>query len=338
MERNEYIDYLKGLLIFLVVYGHSIQFILYNGQKIFFNDPIFKLIYIFHMPLFMMVSGYVSYYSISKRSLSKILYKRFNQLIIPIITWAIITNIIELNNYEQDWTLWHSVLFFLKSVVIKTIYSFWFLWCVFGSVVFLLFLKKINKENHLFCILAICVSLLFIMPERAPLYYFKFIFPFFCIGYYFSMKGIQKPLTKNSTVNLLVVVLAVVCFFLWKTETYLYVSGMKLTKENLIIIPFRYFSGIVFSFGFIYVTFLLYNWHPSKMISRIGQNSLAIYILQTFFFELYSKIEIFHWKHYQTTSIILVPFGAIFLCIIFHGLSNLINKQPTLSRLLIGKV
>ena len=54
-QRNSYLDIMKGISIFLVLLGHSIQYgskISYVGSRLFFNDPVFKLIYSFHMPLF----------------------------------------------------------------------------------------------------------------------------------------------------------------------------------------------------------------------------------------------------------------------------------------------
>ena len=69
--RNAYIDYLRGLLVLLVAYGHTIQYIAYRNKTAeFFDDPIFKLICIFHMPLFMVASGFVSFYSIERNAAS----------------------------------------------------------------------------------------------------------------------------------------------------------------------------------------------------------------------------------------------------------------------------
>jgi len=50
-------DNLKGFLILLVVFGHVIQFSIPDYK----NLHIFNYIYSFHMPLFMAISGYVSY-------------------------------------------------------------------------------------------------------------------------------------------------------------------------------------------------------------------------------------------------------------------------------------
>ena len=59
--RNQCVDGLKGFAILLVVLGHCVQYGLgevnFNNEN-YFEYPIFKFIYSFHMPLFMLVSGY----------------------------------------------------------------------------------------------------------------------------------------------------------------------------------------------------------------------------------------------------------------------------------------
>ena len=55
-ERISTLDAIRGLAIFLVVLGHSVQFNVPDP----FNNPVFKIIYSFHMPLFISVSGYLA--------------------------------------------------------------------------------------------------------------------------------------------------------------------------------------------------------------------------------------------------------------------------------------
>ena len=56
LQRSLYIDNLKSLLIFLVVYGHFISIMQENTCC----GIIYNCIYSFHMPLFVFVSGYLS--------------------------------------------------------------------------------------------------------------------------------------------------------------------------------------------------------------------------------------------------------------------------------------
>ena len=56
------IDAIKAFAIFCVVLGHCIQYgsgIFYLKDEIYFENWLFKIIYSFHMPLFMLISGYL---------------------------------------------------------------------------------------------------------------------------------------------------------------------------------------------------------------------------------------------------------------------------------------
>jgi fucose 4-O-acetylase-like acetyltransferase len=57
-KRNVLLDYFKGIAIFLVVWGHCLQYAA-NASYDFFSNEVFIVIYSFHMPLFMFISGYL---------------------------------------------------------------------------------------------------------------------------------------------------------------------------------------------------------------------------------------------------------------------------------------
>lgn len=57
-NRNVLYDKIRGIAILLVVLGHSVQNA--YGEKCF-NVSLFNIIYSFHMPLFMFISGFVTY-------------------------------------------------------------------------------------------------------------------------------------------------------------------------------------------------------------------------------------------------------------------------------------
>ena len=65
-RRDYFIDFAKGISILLVLWGHCIQY-MSAGTVDFFEDNAFKVIYSFHMPLFMLLSGYVSYWGRNKK-------------------------------------------------------------------------------------------------------------------------------------------------------------------------------------------------------------------------------------------------------------------------------
>ena len=84
--RNLYLDSLKGFAIGLVVIGHVLQAFVQDWQ----NYPILKLIYMFHMPLFITISGYFFSLSVQKYTLITYIKKIFHRLLLPSICWGVI--------------------------------------------------------------------------------------------------------------------------------------------------------------------------------------------------------------------------------------------------------
>ena len=70
----EEINRLKGIAILLVLLGHSIIFMPINLMEITWCSILYKYIYIFHMPLFFIISGFLYNY---KGDYKKYIYLRF---------------------------------------------------------------------------------------------------------------------------------------------------------------------------------------------------------------------------------------------------------------------
>lgn len=77
--RIKAFDVLKLFAIFLVLWGHCIQYFT-SGNPI--DKPVYVYIYSFHMPLFMMISGYFASSSISL-PIKELLKKKTIQLLLP---------------------------------------------------------------------------------------------------------------------------------------------------------------------------------------------------------------------------------------------------------------
>lgn len=64
--RNKYLDVVKYVLIFLVVWGHVIQQTSHLPPYPEQIDPLVRFIWTTHMPLFMGLCGYFFYKSLAK--------------------------------------------------------------------------------------------------------------------------------------------------------------------------------------------------------------------------------------------------------------------------------
>ena len=90
--RVDWVDIAKGIGILLVVYGHAM-------------GPGMKYVYLFHLPLFMMLSGYV--YN-PDQSFGTWLWKKFTSIYIPFAGWNFIVIMIRIA-YAIDQGVWENV-------------------------------------------------------------------------------------------------------------------------------------------------------------------------------------------------------------------------------------
>lgn len=86
-QRDVAFDIIKFVAIYMVIIGHVIQYLSTEGYT---EDVFYQVIYSIHMPLFMTIAGNFAYRSIESNDYWKVIYKKFNQLIVPCITWWII--------------------------------------------------------------------------------------------------------------------------------------------------------------------------------------------------------------------------------------------------------
>ena len=107
--RDAFWDMVKALLIFLVILGHSVQFILYPADKgiaLVFADSLFKGIYLFHMPCFIAISGYFAAASLRKKGHAALL-PTLRRLLLPTCAAALL---IIITRYYQGRLTWPHTL------------------------------------------------------------------------------------------------------------------------------------------------------------------------------------------------------------------------------------
>lgn len=149
MNRIIYLDIAKAICIILVAIGHYMPD---NSPAwyVMFN----RLIYTFHMPLFMFVSGYV--YIVTKKEMSygDFLMKKVKRLLIPYFTTSVIVIVIKL--LTQDFMFVEnpvSLLAFLEILYLPVAgYFLWFIWALWWMFVILPLFKTKTNRNILFLI------------------------------------------------------------------------------------------------------------------------------------------------------------------------------------------
>ncbi len=278
-ESRLYLDIVKGIAIFLMLWGHCIQYCALNSFD-FFENPVFKFIYSFHMPLFMLISGYLYASSCQKRELRALLIHRTQGLLQPIVFCTIInyimTNVVAKRHFLN----------FLNAEWLSDIKSLWFLWSVLAASIIVGVAYKIPKRR-ITQLLLIVFGLIFVclFPNIEMN---VFMYPYFILGFIFACVKDRIPIFLKNLKYFSLVIFPVMMFFFRKRD-YIYTTGI-ISKEYDIytligINLYRWVIGIVGSiFALVILEWFLIVMKKAKpfellgyAISRIGQKSLQIY-------------------------------------------------------------
>jgi fucose 4-O-acetylase-like acetyltransferase len=334
--RNDFLDYLKGVLIFLVVWGHLIQLPRAGGDLRFYDDPIFKAIYTFHMPLFMAVSGFVSFHSIFSSPFFYCVQKRFRQVIVPAICWPVLYLVCLLvifiahrESVAGGWLQFKNSLPGFRP-------GLWFLWAVFGSTVVVAALRKF-KLDRLEIFVAATVVFLFLPDGGDIIYLFKYTFLFFGIGYALA-KGdqIRVPQRIHPVVIVAIFVVSGICYAMWGYDTYVYTTRMRPVPGNLHNIAFRLFAGMIISAAFTILIQVIYRLAKSKMLSKWGRYSLGIYVIHC---TIIVGLNVLRLPSVDSIwySSLGAPALAALVCFITCLMAEIISRVPLAGTLLLGQ-
>lgn len=283
-ERIKYIDAIKGFTIILVVLGHSIQTNIPN----FDANLIFKVIYSFHMALFMFVSGYLTKFDFDF-DFAAFIKKKFNILVIPFICWYLLGYLI-LWMKGQIIPLYTYIYQLIKSPD----HGLWFLWVLFLCNIVLAVSVKLSKNLKWVAFLIILIFLNLFHWGFFALNFLQWFYTFFLAGYLvrWCINGTYKQFTS----------LAVTSFFLYPI---LYLGWHRIDNPNLVqklkeIIPshkiFIYVINAIYGrlISFTAITFIffifykldkskfnnskLYNW-----LCWLGMYTFDIYVIHHLF-------------------------------------------------------
>lgn len=287
-DRNKLLDILKGIAIILVVLGHSIQYgsgPAYVQKNMFFDNAVFKIIYSFHMPLFMLVSGYLFNFSVCNHPFKKVMLSRFSALIVPIFVWAFFIVAIQVSFGNSNIAVFRII----KTYISTGISNLWFLWAIFYCSMFVLMVRRFFNDNIFMYILCF-VSMFFIPDVFFPASY-KYMFPFFVLAYFYSKNENRVKLWMSSQKAMRNKVLAAGILFaamvlFYNRDSYIYTSGYCILNKNitrqLYIDIYRFMVGLS---GSVFVILLINSFKNQfttiffSSMSKIGTCSLGIYII-----------------------------------------------------------
>ncbi len=296
-NRNIFIDIIKGVAIFLMLWGHCIQYCVAGSDIDFFENGVFKTIYSFHMPLFMLVSGYLFFYSFSKRDLKSLLIHKTQSLLQPIVFCSIFNFFVTTVLFSVSNGSFSAI---FGGEWIGSITSLWFLWSVLiASLICSVICKMCNKVWIQIALFFVAIPIVAIFPNMNLNLY---MYPYFVLGFYFAKYKNKIP---NTIINMKYVSLPLfpVLMLFFEKKHFIYTTGIfpynnYSAAQMLVIDAYRWLIGLVGSIFAITILHIIYKHFTLKCskpvistaLAKLGKCSIKIYTFSVPFLSAYLSI------------------------------------------------
>jgi fucose 4-O-acetylase-like acetyltransferase len=259
-SRSVYIDTIKGILIILVVFGHFLE----TTFECPIDCLIRNIIYSFHMPLFVFLSGYLT------PSEDDRIIRGIKKAAILYIVFQTIELIL-----HGDF----SIRGFLTPY-----WHLWYIWCVLFWRIGIYFFKGYLTNKTI--IIASCFIVGFaigFVPRNSTLAIqriFAFL-PYFMLGYFSKGKQLKEGISKLDIKWFILCLLCLVPIMIYKGQNYFFIltnsMSFEWSKLNMFGRISAYIIGISFS------VIILRFTKENNILSKIGKDSLIIYLLHAEF-------------------------------------------------------
>src|SRR5579859_3757891 len=274
-RRDQSLDVAKGIGIVLVVLGHCL-----DGLKAsnFFSPtllwPIVAIyvIYLFHMPLFFVVSGHLA--SGKHRPVKSTLAKLVPSIVYPYFLWSILQGLVQV--YLTKYTTSHVPISSLYKILWIPIVPYWFLYALFFCHVGYLAIRKLSYPVQFGIAFAVFASTLFFIDPISSAHLQIVLettrgFLFFVIGVISVSQVRQLGLWAAIAASVLFALLAMV----------FYQSQWNGAKGSLAVLPAA-LAGIIATLAWS----RLLAAKPSRFsatLAFLGRYSMSIYVMHIFF-------------------------------------------------------
>lgn len=331
-ERNILLDFLKGFTIILVVLGHSIQF----SQNNFDANPIFRIIYSFHMPMFMFISGFVSFKTFDG-SYNK-LVKRFKSLMIPFWAWFVFGFVFSYLKFYMKCGEFPNFIYSLTSVIKRPDYGLWFLWVLFLNYILLFLSLKINSVREEIILLLFFIGIN-IFKNLTGFNYLGidllcWHMQFYIVGYATNKYILKLKSVLNISGLFSIIIFPILVSFWTRSNHPVFYDYLPFNHGIKAIISFLY--RVLVPISGILAIYVFFEWLIQKEFIlksgflRLGKLSLEIYSTHFYFFCLVILLP----NIPAAIKIIIVFLVALFGSLLVQFL---IKKSKYLSMAFYGK-
>lgn len=325
-ERDCWFDNAKAFLILTVVIGHLAEVLInvleYKNEKEIWISTLYNWIYVFHMPVFMAVSGRFAKRRIDTGDWISVI----NKIIVPYLICQICMMLFYgIVGYQET-----SNFSFLKPY-----FGLWYLLAIGIYQLITPHILKIFKHKWLILPLSLTVALLLSFQEDEFYGNFqRFInyFPYFIFGYLTA--DCKFAYCKKTVFRLLSIAAFVLLIFaVINYGDFLRVpllSGRRVysTVDDFFDVgrkKYLFFLVIRYALGLVFFLFTL-GLSPSKrnIFTRLGTNSTYIYILHLFVVVALTALG----EEYEFLDFFLSQKTAVLFCAAAVPLSFLLVSKP----------
>ena len=295
MDKKEsfYWDLVKGAAVLLMLWGHCIQYCALDAV-VYITDSAYQTIYAFHMPVFMLISGYLFYYSFRKRNMADLIEHRIRGMLHPIVMATFLNNVLML---ILSYALSGRGDFLFGSLFAGIANDLWFLWAVlYCSVIVGVCCKLTEKLSLQLLLLVLGIFVILLLPQwnMTLFMYPYFVAGFLCARYRQSAKRLYR------VIRYAMLVLFPVMMHFYQVKHFIYVTPIiseeLALSESLSIAGFRWAIGFAGSIWMLTIMeFLLALGSRIAAVQKclqgvscLGRNSLQIYCLSASMLSGYS--------------------------------------------------
>ena len=332
-QRNITVDILRGIAMLLVVLGHTLTGCIEDAEHNF----VFNIIWALQMPLFILISGYVTKYSkpISDvKALWKVIKKRTIAYMLPWLIWTFGVRGLVLGHYEYlnlKWLAYHmdSGYWFLFTI--------WVISFIYSTSVYIA--NKVNKEDGIKNVVAFtvsygCFSLIVLgvglllgfsfLGTKLTMYYLPFYFCGVIFGRY------QHLIEKHQGIKDVSIALALIVFNSIISRFYLY--DLDETIGEILIRIIASISGCIAICGLVGPLCKKSTQIIWGGFGYIGTHSLEIYLTHYIFLSPIKHIA------ENTIESIWIPTANFLMTVLLCVVTVVLMEQNrVLTKIIYGK-
>jgi len=269
--RSEWVDYAKGLAIFIILFHHAVYSV--EGHGVLGADSSFWSIRLWNdfeplirVGIFFFIVGLFIERSFAKVGMRSFVTTRVRTLLYPYLLWQTIS--VLRSAYSHGWDFSNCLSIFL-DMPFHGFQQFWFLACLLQTLVFYVFCQAFALSRYRIAALCFCIYFLPIGPNHPNFLTWQHNLPYFAMGMLLADRkadlGHYRGLWMPAAGVLILAAMVLSAEISW--------SSQPLSR---FLINSGYMAGLIMIAAF------LARFERLQVIRLLGSYSLEVYCLQTF--------------------------------------------------------